>query len=78
MEKKWLRNVETGDKYAVNKDTYGIFTLEKGGMSFGRFGKNRTTIITMGGMYVSAGTDDPIKLKAFENEILSIMKRYAD
>ncbi len=78
QKKKWLRDVETGDKYAVTDDTYLCFTIESGGQSLCRFGKDRTTLVTMGGMYVSCATDDPVKLKAFEDEVLALMKKYAD
>jgi hypothetical protein len=47
MIKKWIRDVETGDRYALTEDTIIVMGLDRnGGQWFGRMEADRVHVIT--------------------------------
>jgi hypothetical protein len=72
-KKKWIRDVETGDKYALTEDTIIVMGLDKNGCQwFGRMDANRVHVITTKfspdgtGHVLSPSTEDPWELERRE------------
>jgi len=79
-KKKWIRNTENGDKFAITDDTIAIMGLDKDGfMWFTRVPKDRLSVITSPhspegtGHILGPASDDPAVLKQIEDTVVKAL-----
>lgn len=79
-KKKWIRDVETGDRYALTQDTIIVMGIDANGMQwFGRMEADRVHVITTKrspdgtGMILSPSTSDEDALTRIEAACVSAL-----